>query len=52
MSELRVSNMAVVKVIGPHAATKVTAGNNQRLLRATSWNLLELKSVPFVRCFS
>ena len=25
---------------------------NQRLLRATSWNLLELKSVPFVRCFS
>ena len=25
---------------------------NQRLLRAISWNLLELKSVPFVRCFS
>ena len=25
---------------------------NQRLLRATSWNILELKSVPFVWCFS
>ena len=32
--------------------TPSMSGINQRLLRATSWNLLELKSVPFVRCFS
>ena len=42
--KLQVSNVSAPALLLPD--------KNQRLLRATSWNLLELKIVPFVRCFS